>query len=223
MCNIIINNRFLISKMTKKIIILLCMCFCINFVNAAESDKPAYIDAELLELSGMSRTSTLKVEHGSDSQSDTSADIAGKTKINIEHIREVHKMFSDNFRDNIRDLIRMEWFFKKTANITECVGNFLLYSGVGLSTLSTVMCLVNAEEYSNTVSFSGTACTVGYVFCLGLARCAAREENQRNAYLKLLSKKVGFNFTPWTHTVIDGADNLNVDPSNNALGALSKV
>lgn len=200
-----------------------------SFAFGSELTNPSIVfpdgagDIEAGISSRNSRTSTLEAEHGGSNKSEDSVEIAERTKIRLADVREVHQIFSNDYKDNVKDLVRMRWIFRKAAGLTECLGNACLHVGAGLSTLSTVMCLIDAEEISNVISFSGTTCIVAYVAFLGIARCCAREEKERDLLLKNLSKKVNFDFASIQHTVVDGADNLeDLDP-NNPLGGLSRL
>lgn len=166
---------------------------------------------------------TVRAETKSSNNSTDSIEIAERTKIKLEDVREVHQILSDDYKDNVKDLVRMRWIFRKAAGFTECFGNTCLHVGAGLATISTVMCLIDAGSLSNTISFAGTACIVTYVSLLGIARCCAREEKERDLLLKNLSKKVNFDFVSIQHTVVDGAEDADNFNPDNPLGGLSRV
>ncbi len=169
-----------------------------NFINAAT------VDIADLEVGSQSQSMR---ERTSFANSDDSAAIAHRTRINAQRVSEAHEILSEDYIDNLKDLRKTRWWFRKTANYTEAFSNVLLYLGTGLSTVSSVMCLADAESYANITLFSGTACVVGHVAFLGIARFSAREEREREHLLKNLARKVGFDIVSLPNTISEGTEN----------------
>ncbi len=93
---------------------------------------------------------------------------------------------------NMKDLVRYRWFFRKIANTAECFGNGLLYVGSGLAAISAAVKLVGSQEASDILLFASTGCFAGHLTLMGIAKCSAREEGEREAELKEHAATVGF-------------------------------
>ncbi len=230
--------------MNEKITFLVLSIAFSNFINSATQLPANDIRIDIAEeLQAGSRASSLDVDRGAPTSAEDSAAIAlraesrpasrvgsvstedsaaiaHRTRINALRVSEAHEILSDDYMDNLKDLKKTRWFFRKTANCTEVAANVLLYVGAGLSTLSSVMCLVGAEGAANTVLFVGTSFIVSHVAFMGIARCSAREEREREHLLKNLARKVNFEIVPLPNTIGNGDEN---ETSERQVGGLTEV
>ncbi len=116
---------------------------------------------------------------------------------------EITRMLEQDHKDNVSDLIQYRWVFRKLANITEAFGNGLLYLGTGLNTIAAGVTMVGSQQTANIILFIGTACVAGHVTFLGLAKCSAREQGEREGQLESLANAVGFQITSLQPEIID--------------------
>ena len=93
--------------------------------------------------------------------------------------------------DKVKELVCISWLCRKTANITECLGNALLYAGSGLLSLSLPVESFSSREASKLVIFAGSACMAAHLVLIGFAKCSARETGERGDQLQKLA--LGFN------------------------------
>jgi hypothetical protein len=123
---------------------------------------------------------------------------------------EITRMLEQDHKDNVSDLIQYRWVFRKFANITEVFGNGLLYLGTGLNTIAAGITMVGSQQTANIILFVGTACVAGHVTFLGLAKCSAREQGEREIQLESLANAVGFQITPLKPEITDDEDEENL-------------
>ena len=125
----------------------------------------------------------------------------GKTKSD-----EIIILLEQDHEDNVRDLIKYRWCFRKCANFTEAFGNSLLYIGSGLATIAGGVKLVGSEEVSNILLFISTVCFASHVTLIGIAKCSGREESERESQLEKLADAVGFEITHLDPKIDDDSD-----------------
>jgi uncharacterized membrane protein affecting hemolysin expression len=63
--------------------------------------------------------------------------------------------------------------------------------------------MVGSQQTANIILFIGTACVAGHVTFLGLAKCSAREQGEREGQLENLANAVGFQITSLQPEIID--------------------
>jgi len=147
-----------------------------------------------------------RVETNLSAESGNSQEIAEETGIRKNTVTKVHNLFSNDYERNVQDLLWARWFFRKTANISELLGNTLTYVGIGATTLATGTRLINEEHLSDMLLFTGTACFAVHLTFIGIARCSAREQEEREEQLKSLAKEVKFNVVPLTPVITSDAN-----------------
>jgi hypothetical protein len=123
--------------------------------------------------------------------------------LGTERTNRMAEMFGQDEEDNVADIIRFRWCFRKCANVTEVLGNGLLYIGSGLSSIAAAINLVGSPQVSNYLLFAGTACFAGHITLIGLAKCSAREAGERESQLKDLAADLGFRVVSLQPTVTD--------------------
>jgi hypothetical protein len=119
-------------------------------------------------------------------------------------VTDVHNMLSDDYGKNVRDVINMRWFFRKIANCSEAFGNVLLYVGSGASAMASGVKLVDGSDtLMNMFLFGGTVCFAAHITFIGIAKCSARKEEEREQHLASLANEVGFKVIPLISTITD--------------------
>ena len=207
---------------TKFILLVLSITFS-NFANS--TDQPPVTDVHI-DIAEKPRAGPhapgLNADRSSFSDSEDSAAIAHRTRINTQRVSEAHEILSDDYMDHLKDLRSTRWFFRKFANYTEGFANLLLPVGVGLETISSIMSLVGADSLANTVLFTGAACVVVGGSFLGIARYGAREQRERELLLKGFAKKVGFSIVDVPNTITSsdgGAENVSLRDHGGPISA----
>jgi hypothetical protein len=120
--------------------------------------------------------------------------------------QRAHSLFEADYERNVGDLIQTRWFYRKTANCTEAMGNTLLYIGSGAASVAAGIKLVGSDGMSNMFLFASTACFAAHITLIGIAKCSAREETEREGQLSTLAEEIGFKIVPLeTHVTDDGA------------------
>lgn len=178
----------------KNIWVFVCIAFT-SVVNAADSlAAPLIADA--------SEATRLLARSTNVSSDPTSAvGPTQRTALNEQTVVEVHTILSQDYRDNVKDLVRSRWFFRKATNYTEMFSNALLYIGSGSSAVAAAGSLIFpvAVPY---ILFGGATCFAVHLTLAGIARCSAREEGEREQLLKELADAVGFNVVNLQPTVV---------------------
>jgi hypothetical protein len=105
----------------------------------------------------------------------------------------------------VQDLVKTRWFFRKTANITESIGNTFVHLSAGLSAVAAATRLIGSEEASNIILFTGTACLALHIILIGTAKCSARESREREQQLTNLATEVKYKIVPLPPTIHDDA------------------
>jgi hypothetical protein len=180
--------------------------FTINISDTEEERSPAptlRLSANDMEMGcSASRVSSLAVEGG---RSESSAIIAHRTGMREKVVTEAHDILSNDYIENLKDLRKTRWFFRKVSSYTGCIANVLLHGGGGISIISSGIQVVQGEQIS-TISLAASVCYAAYGVFIGIAKCSAAEERERENHLKDLARKVGFSIVPLPHTVVDAAD-----------------
>lgn len=153
-------------------------------------------------IRSLSRTGT----NLSEDDSKDSEEIAKETNIRKAVVTEAHDLLSEDFKKNLKDLLWTRLLFRKVANISESFGNFLSATGVGLTTLSAATHLIKADNLSNILLFSGSACFAAHLTFIGIAKCSAREEEEREMQLKNMADEVKFNVISLIPNIQDDAN-----------------
>jgi hypothetical protein len=119
-------------------------------------------------------------------------------------VTNVHNLLSADYGRNVSDLVNMRWFFRKAANCSEAFGNVLLYVGSGASAMASGVKLVEGSgNLMNILLFGSTACFAVHITFIGIAKCSAREEEERENHLANLAHEVNFTVVPLVTTVND--------------------
>lgn len=132
--------------------------------------------------------------------------IGGKTHLGKTKADEIIILLEQDHEDNVKDLIKYRWCFRKCSNFTEAFGNSLLYLGSGLATIAGGVKLVGSEEVSNILLFISTVCFASHVTLIGMAKCSGREESERESQLEKLADAVGFKVTHLEPKIDDDSD-----------------
>ena len=150
-----------------------------------------------------STPSCLNTEGADAVRSNDSGVIAHRTGIRQQVVTGVHSELSADYENNVRDLIQSRWFFRKAANYSEGLGNALLYIGSGAASVAASVKLIGSEDISNIFLFSGTACFAAHITLIGIAKCSAREEGERENQLSTLAQQVKFGIVPLNPQITD--------------------
>ncbi len=156
-------------------------------------DKDIDVEAGLGDLS---RTKTNLSEESKNSQ-----EIADETGIRKKVVTEVHDLFSQDYKENVEDLLWTRRVLRKISNISEISANALTYIGMGTTALAAGTHLIKADYFSNVLLFTGTLCFAVHLTCIGFAKCSAREEAEREKQLNSLATKVKFDVVPVIPTI----------------------
>ena len=142
-----------------------------------------------------------------------------RTHLGEVRSKEIVGLLEQDHEDNVKDLIKYRWCFRKCANFTEAFGNGLLYLGSGLATIAGGVKMVGSDHVSNILLFTSTVCFAGHVTLIGLAKCSSREERERENQLDKLADAVGFSVTALNCPIVDEDDGKGAAHSS----ALAKV
>jgi hypothetical protein len=172
-----------------------CMAYA-TIVNAADSQ------ATTLQTAASEASRLLpRPTHAYSVDPTTAVGTTHHTPLNEQTVIEVRTILSQDYRDNVQDLVRTRWFFRKATNYTEGFSNALLYIGSGSSAIAAAGSLIFpvAVPY---ILFGGATCFAMHLTLAGLARCSAREEGEREHLLKELADTVGFKVVNLQPTVV---------------------
>jgi hypothetical protein len=117
--------------------------------------------------------------------------------------QRAHNLLEADYEKNLGDLIQTRWFFRKTANCTEALGNTLLYIGSGTASVAAGIKLIGSSELSDIFLFASTACFAAHITFIGVAKCSSREEAEREGLLETLADEVGFKVIPLKTNITD--------------------
>lgn len=172
-----------------------CMAF-ITIVHAADSQTTT-LPVEASEATQL----LLRPTHACSADPSSAVGTTHPTPLNEQTVIEVRAILSEDYRDNVKDLVRTRWFFRKATNYTEGFSNALLYIGSGSSAIAAAGSLIFpvAVPY---ILFGGATCFAMHLTLAGLARCSAREEGEREHLLKELADTVGFKVVNLQPTVV---------------------
>ncbi len=171
---------------TKTIYILACLAFT-TIVNGADTATP---------LLPASETTSLIRPSGA---------VAASSGLDDSTAVEVRNLLREDYKRNVKDLIGTRWFFRKVSNCTEAFGNTLVYTSAGFAAIAGSIRLVGSEDISNGFLFASNACLAAHVALIGVAKCSAREEGEREHLLEELAGKVGFKVVALNPTIADDA------------------
>ena len=129
-----------------------------------------------------------------------------RSPISVGLAQRAHNILEADYEQNLVDLIHTRWFYRKTANCAEAMGNTLLYIGSGAASVAAGIKLVGSDYLSNMCLFASTACFAAHITLIGIAKCSARENTEREGQLSALANEVGFKIVPLeTHVTDEGA------------------
>ena len=194
--------------MNTKIIFLALSITLSSFISAAHlpvGDVRIDIAEEVFQAESP-RASSLNIERGFSASAEDSVVIAHRTGIRQSIVREAHQILSDDFIDHLKDLRKTRWFFRKAANYIDAAGNVIMGPAVGLTTISALMCLIEANGIANTLLFAGVGGIIAHDAFIRIARYCAQEEQKRENLLKNLGRKVGFSIVSVLSTITNGAE-----------------
>ncbi len=148
--------------------------------------------------------SSLNTEEVDTIRSNDSSVIAHRTGIREQVVTDAHNLLSADYGRNVTDVVNMRWFFRKASHISEALGNVLLYVGSGASAMASGVKLVEGSgNLMNILLFGSTACFAAHITFIGIAKCSAREEEERENHLANLAHEVNFTVVPLVPTVND--------------------
>ncbi len=151
--------------------------------------------------------SSLNTEGVDTIRSNDSSVIAHRTGIREQVVTDVHNLLSADYGENVSDILNTRWFFRKVANCSEAFGNVLLYVGSGASAMASGVKLVEgSDNLMNIFLFGSTACFAVHITFIGIAKCSAREVEEREHHLANLANEVGFKVIPLIPTIEDDAN-----------------
>jgi len=195
------------SYMKAKIILLLLLTTFFNYAIGAGATEDVLlgVDDDIEAAIGRPRApSSLNTEGVDTIRSNDSGVIAYRTGIREQVVTDVHNLLSADYGRNVSDIINMRWFFRKVANCSEAIGNVLLYVGSGASAMASGVKLVDGSgNLMNILLFGSTACFAAHITFIGIAKCSAREEEERENHLANLAHEVNFTVVPLVPTVND--------------------
>ncbi len=193
--------------MKAKIILLLLLTTIFNCAIGAGATEGVLlgVDDDIEAAIGRPRApSSLNTEGADTIRSNDSGVIAYRTGIREQVVTDVHNLLSADYGRNVSDIINMRWFFRKVANCSEAIGNVLLYVGSGASAMASGVKLVEGSgNLMNILLFGSTACFAAHITFIGIAKCSAREEEERENHLANLAHEVNFTVVPLVPTVND--------------------
>lgn len=129
-----------------------------------------------------------------------------RSPISVGLAQRAHNILEADYEQNLVDLIHTRWFFRKTANCTEALGNTLLYIGSGAASVAAGIKLIGSEDLSNIFLFASTACFAAHITFIGIAKCSSREESEREKQLVTLADEVGFKVVSLETRVTDDGE-----------------
>ena len=148
--------------------------------------------------------SSLNAEGADTIRSNDSGVIAHRTGIRERVVTDVHNLLSADYGENVSDVLNTRWFFRKASHISEAFGNVLLYVGSGASAMASGVRLIDgSDNLMNVLLFGSTACFATHITFVGIAKCSAREEEERENHLANLAREVNFTVVPLVPTVND--------------------
>ena len=119
-----------------------------------------------------------------------------------ERTRRARELLANDYERNVSDLISTRWFFRKIANVTESLGNVLLYFSAAAPGVAAAITPIYPPA-APFITCSGLMCLATHVCCLGCAKCGAREEAEREQHLKDLAAEIGFHVVPLKPIITD--------------------
>jgi hypothetical protein len=193
--------------MKVKFILLLLITTIFNCAIGADATDGILLggDDDIEAAIGRPRApSSLNTEGVDTIRSNDSSVIAHRTGIREQVVTDVHNLLSADYGRNVSDILNMRWFFRKVANCSEALGNVLLYVGSGGSAMASGVKLVEgSDNLMNILLFGSTACFAAHITFIGIAKCSAREEGERENHLANLAHEVNFTVVPLVPTVND--------------------
>lgn len=129
-----------------------------------------------------------------------------RSPISVGLAQRAHNILEADYEQNLVDLIHTRWFFRKTANCTEALGNTLLYIGSGAASVAAGIKLIGSEDLSNIFLFASTACFAAHITFIGIAKCSSREQSEREKQLVTLADEVGFKVVSLETRVTDDGE-----------------
>ena len=129
-----------------------------------------------------------------------------RSPISVGLAQRAHNILEADYEQNLVDLIHTRWFFRKTANCTEALGNTLLYIGSGAASVAAGIKLIGSNELSDIFLFASTACFAAHITFIGIAKCSSREQSEREKQLVTLADEVGFKVVSLETRVTDDGE-----------------
>ncbi|MEI7493611.1 MAG: hypothetical protein WCJ92_03320 [Alphaproteobacteria bacterium] len=196
--------------MKAKFILLLLITTIFNYAIGADTTDGILlgVDDDIEAAIGRPRApSSLNTEGVDTIRSNDSSVIAHRTGIREQVVTDVHNLLSADYGRNVSDILNMRWFFRKVANCSEALGNVLLYVGSGGSAMASGVKLVEgSDNLMNILLFGSTACFAVHITFIGIAKCSAREAEEREHHLANLANEVGFKVVPLIPSIEDDAN-----------------
>ncbi|MCE2716633.1 MAG: hypothetical protein ACK4V2_07475 [Pseudomonadota bacterium] len=115
------------------------------------------------------------------------------------------ELFNNDYVSNVRDLLNARWFFRKVANCNEAAGNTCLYCSAGAPAVAAAINPFSLLA-SHVITCFGLSALGVHVTLIGIAKCSAREETEREAQLSDLAKRVGFQVVSLQPTITDDSN-----------------
>lgn len=139
------------------------------------------------------------------STQDLEAQDKSPSKTNAPINARAIELFNADYTRNVEDLLKTRRFFRKAANWSEASGNTFLYVSAGAPAIAAAIHPFSSFA-ANIITGVGLVSLGTHVALIGLAKCSAREEGEREKQLKALAEQVGFQVVPLIPTITDDSE-----------------
>lgn len=115
-----------------------------------------------------------------------SLNTAARAGLGAAHIINIQELVASEHVAEVNDVIWYRWFFRKSANWNEMIGNTAGYLAMAATPAAAATTLISASA-TPYVIFAGSTAAVVKIFCMGLASCSTREAAERQDTLNNLT------------------------------------
>lgn len=116
---------------------------------------------------------------------------------------QTFKLLQEDYNSNARDILRFRWFLRKAAVGFEAFGNTFVYLSAGAPAVAGAI-RPFSEELSATITSAGLVCLGIHVTFIGMAKCSARLETEKENQVNQIAQQEGFTKNiNLSHEVID--------------------
>ena|SRR3989338_2477825 len=129
-----------------------------------------------------------------------SLNTAARAALGVAHIINIQESVANEHVSEVNDVIWYRWFFRKSANWNEIIGNTAGYLAMAATPAAAATTLISASA-TPYVIFAGSTAAVVKIFCMGLANCSAREAAERQQTLHNLTAVINIHPVSITPTI----------------------